>query len=159
MMASKTVSRVTHRLESGLRIKGGRPQFVCSRCLRQRAFSTGKIYREEMNGDQGERSRWQQTPKAMAMPFRTRLRARPRPTQEEMEGITDPIELQKRKHEKLNNAYVSILGQGGEVMLPEEVKWVAVTHKSFDHGRRGSNDRLAFLGTEHRVTHRTLRRV
>lgn len=25
-------------------------------------------------------------------------------------------------------------------------QWLAVTHKSFDHGRRGFNDRLAFLG-------------
>lgn len=32
-------------------------------------------------------------------------------------------------------------------MLTEEVKWLAVTHKSFDHGKRGYNDRLAFLGT------------
>lgn len=31
-------------------------------------------------------------------------------------------------------------------MLTDEVKWLAVTHKSFDHGRRGFNDRLAFLG-------------
>lgn len=25
-------------------------------------------------------------------------------------------------------------------------KWLALTHKSFDHGRRGFNDRLAYLG-------------
>jgi len=25
-------------------------------------------------------------------------------------------------------------------------QWLALTHKSFDHGRRGFNDRLAFLG-------------
>lgn len=31
-------------------------------------------------------------------------------------------------------------------MLTEDVKWLAVTHKSYDHGRRGFNDRLAFLG-------------
>ena len=31
-------------------------------------------------------------------------------------------------------------------MLTEETKWLAVTHKSFDHGRRGFNDRLAYLG-------------
>ena len=34
-------------------------------------------------------------------------------------------------------------------MLSEETKWLAVTHKSFDHGRRGFNDRLAFLGKLH----------
>jgi len=31
-------------------------------------------------------------------------------------------------------------------VLPEEIKWLAVTHKSFDQGRRGFNDRLAFFG-------------
>lgn len=31
-------------------------------------------------------------------------------------------------------------------MLTDEVKWLAITHKSFDHGKRGYNDRLAFLG-------------
>lgn len=30
--------------------------------------------------------------------------------------------------------------------MPEEIKWLAVTHKSFDHARRGFNDKLAFLG-------------
>lgn len=46
----------------------------------------------------------------------------------------------------LNEAYVNVLGNGGDEVLPEEVKWLAVTHKSFDHGRRGYNDRLALLG-------------
>lgn len=31
-------------------------------------------------------------------------------------------------------------------MLSEETKWLAVTNKSFDAGRRGFNDRLAFFG-------------
>jgi dsRNA-specific ribonuclease len=42
--------------------------------------------------------------------------------------------------------YIRMLGQGGDSMLSDEVKWLAVTHKSFDHARRGFNDRLAFLG-------------
>lgn len=46
----------------------------------------------------------------------------------------------------LNSAYVKMLGADGDKMLPDEIKWLAVTHKSFDHGRRGFNDRLAFLG-------------
>lgn len=49
--------------------------------------------------------------------------------------------------EKLDRVYNKMLGQGGDRMLTDEVKWLAVTHKSFDHGRRGYNDRLAFLGT------------
>ena len=47
---------------------------------------------------------------------------------------------------RLDEMYISLLGRGGEAMLSEETKWLAVTHKSFDHGRRGFNDRLAFLG-------------
>lgn len=39
-----------------------------------------------------------------------------------------------------------MLGEDGDKMLSEEVKWLAVTHKSFDQGRRGFNDRLAFIG-------------
>ena len=47
---------------------------------------------------------------------------------------------------KLDRVYEKVLGEGGDEMLTEEVKWLAVTHKSFDHGRRGYNDRLSFLG-------------
>lgn len=46
----------------------------------------------------------------------------------------------------LDKFYIEFLGPGGDKMLSEEVKWLAVTHKSFDQGRRGFNDRLAFLG-------------
>ena len=48
--------------------------------------------------------------------------------------------------QKLDRVYNRVLGRMGDKMLSEEVKWLAVTHKSFDHGRRGYNDRLAFLG-------------
>ena len=47
---------------------------------------------------------------------------------------------------KLDRFYANFLGRGGDTMLSEEVKWLAVTHKSFDQGRRGFNDRLAFFG-------------
>ena len=46
---------------------------------------------------------------------------------------------------RLDQALVRMLGPAGE-KLPAEMKWLSVTHKSFDHGRRGFNDRLAFLG-------------
>ncbi|KAL8806859.1 MAG: hypothetical protein Q9200_004896 [Gallowayella weberi] len=48
--------------------------------------------------------------------------------------------------EKLDKAYIRVLGRDGHKMLTDEVKWLAVTHKSFDHGRRGFNDRLSYLG-------------
>ncbi|KAF2084607.1 hypothetical protein K490DRAFT_59414 [Saccharata proteae CBS 121410] len=46
----------------------------------------------------------------------------------------------------LEEAYMKLLGRNGHKILPEDVMWLAVTHKSFDHGRRGFNDRLAFYG-------------
>lgn len=46
----------------------------------------------------------------------------------------------------LDAVYTKFLGVGGENALTDEVKWLAVTHKSFDQGRRGFNDKLAFLG-------------
>ncbi|MCJ1258591.1 hypothetical protein MMC24_006424 [Lignoscripta atroalba] len=70
----------------------------------------------------------------MVAPFR----ARPRPLNNQYVVNEDP--------RKLDQVYTKLLGNGGEKMLTEEVKWLAVTHKSFDHGRRGYNDRLAFLG-------------
>ena len=71
------------------------------------------------------------------MPFRLR----PEPKQ--------PVFTVNDEEEVLNQTYNRLLGKGGDSMLPEDVKWLAVTHKSFDHGRQGVNDRLAFLGTLH----------
>jgi len=39
-----------------------------------------------------------------------------------------------------------LLGREVTRLLPEETRWLAVTHKSFDYGRRGFNTRLAFYG-------------
>lgn len=47
---------------------------------------------------------------------------------------------------KLDNMYNRFLGRDGDKMLPDEIKWLAVTHKSFDQGRRGFNSRLAYFG-------------
>jgi hypothetical protein len=47
---------------------------------------------------------------------------------------------------KLDHMYIRLLGPEGPKLLSEESRWLAVTHKSFDHGRRGFNDRLSFLG-------------
>lgn len=47
---------------------------------------------------------------------------------------------------KLDEVYDRLLGPNGSRLLPEELKWLAVTHKSFDQGRRGFNDRLALVG-------------
>ena len=68
------------------------------------------------------------------------IRTKPRPFNNEFQVNEDP--------KRLDQAYVRFLGDGGDKMLTEEVKWLAVTHKSFEHGKRGYNDRLGFLGTD-----------
>ncbi|KAL9631048.1 MAG: hypothetical protein Q9164_006101 [Protoblastenia rupestris] len=81
-----------------------------------------------------EQPRWQQTPPRMAAPFRSK----PPVDDNDFAVNEDPV--------KLDRVYEKVLGRGSDKMLTEEVKWLAVTHKSFDHGRRGYNDRLCFLG-------------
>lgn len=66
------------------------------------------------------------------------VRSRPKPVDNDYRVNEDP--------RRLDQVYVRMLGNGGDKVLSEETKWLAVTHKSFDHGRRGFNDRLAFLG-------------
>jgi large subunit ribosomal protein L15 len=39
---------------------------------------------------------------------------------------------------------MTLLGQ--EMGLPAEIKWQAITHKSFDHGRQPFNEKLAVFG-------------
>lgn len=51
---------------------------------------------------------------------------------------------------KLDDMYTRLLGSEGPSLLSDETKWLAITHKSFDHGRRGFNDRLAYFGLSHR---------
>jgi len=46
----------------------------------------------------------------------------------------------------LGRVFVALLGTGGDRVLSDEVMWLAVTHKSFDQGRRGYNDRLSCIG-------------
>lgn len=100
-----------------------------------RAFSTTTPSRgPEYDTDAADRPRWQQTPPRMVAPFRTR----PLPKGPAFKVNDDP--------RRLDDAYIRMLGPRGDKLLSDEVKWLAVTHKSFDHGRRGFNDRLAFLG-------------
>ncbi|KAF2179877.1 hypothetical protein K469DRAFT_594156 [Zopfia rhizophila CBS 207.26] len=88
----------------------------------------------EYETEAADRPRWQQTPARMITPFRIR----PQPKGPVFKVNDDP--------RRLDEAYMRMLGPNGDKALSEEVKWLAVTHKSFDHGRRGFNDRLAFLG-------------
>lgn len=94
-------------------------------------FSSSAARTEELS----ERPRWSYTPEKMKAPFHPRVK--------------DPqMAFTVNKDPALLDAmYTKFLGMGGENALTDEVKWLAVTHKSFDQGRRGFNDKLAFLGT------------
>lgn len=83
--------------------------------------------------EENKRPRWSYTPPAAKAPFSLRARKFP-----PFQVNEDPAALDK--------FYVEFLGTGGDKVLHDELKWLAITHKSFDQGRRGFNDRLAFLG-------------
>ena len=120
-------------------------QATCRRCAplqpATKTFSTSISCRqeEERYGNRGRElregtPRWQFTPPRMKAPFRSK----PPVENNDFPVNEDPS--------RLDRVYTRVLGIGGDKILTEEVKWLAVTHKSFDHGRRGYNDRLAFLG-------------
>jgi len=99
-----------------------------------RHVSTVPSQFSEMEIDPESPPRWSRTPPAMKAPVRSR------PTKADVK--LHPINADPRKLD----VYINFLGRGGDKMLSEETKWLAVTNKSFDHGRRGFNDRLAFFG-------------
>ncbi|KAI9887372.1 MAG: hypothetical protein M1823_000797 [Watsoniomyces obsoletus] len=100
-----------------------------------RRFSTGPARSYDGVINRADRPRWSHVPEAARAPVSLHAKKDPRFVWKTNE---DP--------ELLNRVYVRILGEGGDRLLTEEVKWLAVTHKSFDQGRRGYNDRLAVLG-------------
>lgn len=103
------------------------------RSIRHVSTATPQFSEMEVEGE--SRPRWAHTPPAMKAP----LRAQPGPGYHQDTKINeDP--------QKLDAMYIRFLGKDGHKLLSEETKWLAVTHKSFDHGRRGFNDRLAFIG-------------
>lgn len=95
-----------------------------------RTFATGP----EPSTTETEQPRWSYTPPRAKAPFSLRLHSK-RPF---FHVNSDPA--------LLDQFYIRMLGNNGDKMLSDELKWLAVTHKSFDQGRRGFNDRLAFLG-------------
>ena len=103
----------------------------------QATFSTSLLFQQDdLASTASETPRWKAPPPQMVTQG-TRNRSFRPPTPEFLVN-EDPA--------KLDKAIVRLLGRNGDQMLTEEVKWLAVTHKSFDHGRRGFNDRLAYLG-------------
>ncbi|KAI0848598.1 RNase III domain-containing protein [Daldinia vernicosa] len=99
------------------------------------SFSTSTA---RLTQDVEQRPRWSYTPERMKAPFSPHITKDPSRSHWEV----------NKSPEKLDDALKRFLGPDGERMLPDELKWLAVTHKSFDQGRRGFNDRLAFLGRQ-----------
>jgi large subunit ribosomal protein L15 len=132
-MASKTARRALQGLT-----KRARPSCTCSSSTAQtaslRQISASAPRRDvDYETDKGERPRWSYTPEKMKAPYTWRIK-----DPQHWECNSDPA--------RLDQFYIKFLGRGGDKVLSEEVKWLAVTHKSFDQGRRGFNDRLALLG-------------
>ena len=96
-----------------------------------RQFTTTRTHQDEIATDGRQTPRWQRAPEKLTAPVLLRPPS-------DWKVNEDP--------ERLDQVFRNFLGPNGHEMLTDEVKWLAVTHKSFDHGKRGYNDRLAFLG-------------
>ncbi|TGO23248.1 hypothetical protein BPAE_0138g00010 [Botrytis paeoniae] len=134
-MASKTTTRSLQSLtrQARQRCSCATPISSCSKTVRQFSISASRLD-TQYNEERGARPRWSYTPPQMKLPFNPRAN-HDIPT---WEVNSDP--------ERLNRFYIQFLGRGGDEVLTDEVKWLAITHKSFDQGRRGFNDRLAYFG-------------
>jgi hypothetical protein len=88
------------------------------------------------------RPRWSYTPERMKAPFNPNV---PKDPRRSVWLVNDDPRL-------LDDMYTRLLGRDGPRMLQDEVKWLAVTHKSYDQGRRGFNDKLAYFGERERET-------
>ncbi|KAI1376545.1 ribonuclease-III-like-domain-containing protein [Hypoxylon crocopeplum] len=129
-----TTSRSAARLARQT-VRSCRRQSVAPSYRPTTSFSTSTARPSEQVDD---RQRWTFTPERMKAPFSQHI-------------IKDPTRSHWKVNEdpkKLDGVLNNFLGRDGERMLPDELKWLAVTHKSFDQGRRGFNDRLAFLGRQ-----------
>ncbi|KAK4239552.1 ribonuclease-III-like-domain-containing protein [Achaetomium macrosporum] len=92
---------------------------------------------ETTTQQQQPRPRWSYTPERMKGPGFS-INIVKDPSRTVWQNNDDPA--------KLDAMYNRLLGPKGDRMLPDEIKWLAITHKSFDQGRRGFNTRLAYFG-------------
>jgi len=133
-MASKATSRSLQHVirRTKLTCEFASSNYSRNASIRQISASTSRRRPDDVVND--DRPKWSYTPEGMKAP----LPWKPIDPEKRWKANEDP--------ELLDNFYISFLGRGGDKVLSDEVKWLAVTHKSFDQGRRGFNDRLAFLG-------------
>lgn len=102
-------------------------------------FSTcPSIQQDDLATTASEQPRWKAPPLRMVSQGASNRSFRPQPPK--------PFSVNEDP-KRLDHVFERVLGEDGDEMLTDEVKWLTVTHKSFDHGRRGFNDRLAYLGT------------
>lgn len=99
-----------------------------------RALSTESSDHSDQQAEIPRYPRWHVTPPRMTAPVRSKP---------PVLNNNFPVNESQRL---LDEVFDQVLGTNGHRMLPQEVMWLAVTHKSFDHGKRGYNDRLAFFG-------------
>ncbi len=116
-----------------LRYCRSQPSF---RLLGSRPFSSTVARRNELQEDQPQPPRWTQTPPRMKAPFSLNTPKKPERS----------VWIVNEDPEKLDRFYERLLGSHLTKSMPEELKWLAVTHKSFDNGRRGFNTKLAYYG-------------
>lgn len=132
-MASKIGVRVSYVVRRPVYPRASQKNHAIVKPSQSRSLSTSSAVNQDAESDREDR-RWAQTPERMRAPVRIRARS-----------DSKKFEVNENS-KKLEQIMGRVLGAGGERMLTEEVRWLVVTHKSFDHGRRGFNDRLAFLG-------------
>ncbi|KAH9904995.1 ribonuclease-III-like-domain-containing protein [Xylariomycetidae sp. FL2044] len=130
---SRSSARLASRVVRSCRVQPATP--ACRTIISSSSFSTSANRASE---ETSEIPRWAKTPERMKAPFSPHITKDP--SRSRWKVNSDP--------QKLDDVLNNFLGRDGERMLPDELKWLAVTHKSFDQGRRGFNDRLAFLGRQ-----------
>ena len=113
---------------------GAPTPYICMRCISQPANSNFSSLERDPKRRLSDYRRWERTPPAMVAPVSLKKH--------------DPANAYavNTNPRALEEVYRNVFGTGGDRLLSEEVMWLAVTHKSFDQGRRGYNDRLAYLG-------------
>ncbi|KAK3360454.1 ribonuclease-III-like-domain-containing protein [Lasiosphaeria hispida] len=114
-----------------------RPSALTAAPVRPFSSTIARSFEYDAEPEQNQRPRWSYTPEKMKGPgFSINIVKDPR--RKEWSCNEDPAVL--------DAMYNRLLGPQGEKMLPDEIKWLAITHKSFDQGRRGFNTRLAYYG-------------